>query len=83
MTEEINGINGEIKSKNDFYKELTLNSRVKRADQTGCYGTIKALKEESSQSADERKGQSLIVQVLWDNGTLSYFTPDALKIVSS
>jgi hypothetical protein len=45
----------------------------------GCVGTIKALREETTNSNRESRERSIMVHVLWDNGTLSYHGPEALE----
>jgi hypothetical protein len=47
--------------------------------QKGCVGTVKALREETTLTSRENREKSLLVQVLWDNGTLSYHGPEALE----
>jgi hypothetical protein len=45
----------------------------------GCIGTIQALREETTNSNRESRERSIMVHVLWDNGTLSYHGPEALE----
>lgn len=45
----------------------------------GCLGTIKALREETTNSNRESRERSIMLQVQWDNGTLSYHGPEALE----
>lgn len=45
----------------------------------GCVGTVKALREETTLTSRENKEISIMVQVLWDNGTLSYLGPEGLE----
>jgi|694.fasta_scaffold14656_7 hypothetical protein len=45
----------------------------------GCCGVVKSLRHETSAASAENKNRSLMVQVLWDNGTLSYHGPEALE----
>lgn len=45
----------------------------------GCCGIVKALRNETTTSSTESKSRSVMVQVLWDNGTLSYHGPEALE----
>jgi len=45
----------------------------------GCLGTIKALREETTNSHRESRERSIMVHVLWDNGTFSYHGPEALE----
>lgn len=45
-------------------------------------GTVKALKEETSLSGNETVEETLMVQVAWDNGTISYLALDSLEGVA-
>jgi hypothetical protein len=64
-------------------KALKVNDRVKRVKSPGSFGTVKDVREETSaQVTDKDKDNSLLINVHWDNGTLSYMTPDALEIVT-
>jgi hypothetical protein len=63
-------------------KTLKVNDRVKRIKQGGCYGTVKDVREEiTAKVTDKDKEGALLVNVSWDNGTLSYMTPEALELV--
>lgn len=63
-------------------KVLKINDRVKRVTQPGSFGTIKDVREEvTAKASDKDKESSLLVNVAWDNGTLSYLTVDALEVV--
>jgi hypothetical protein len=46
----------------------------------GCIGTVKALREETTLAQKESRERSIMVQVLWDNGTLSYLGPEGLEM---
>ncbi len=46
---------------------------------TGCIGIIQALREETTNTNRESRERSIMVHVLWDNGTLSYHGPEALE----
>ena len=46
---------------------------------SGCCGAVKSLRHETTNSSAESKSRSVMVQVLWDNGTLSYHGPEALE----
>ena len=46
----------------------------------GCIGTVKALREETTLTSKESRERSIMVHVLWDNGTLSYLGPEGLEI---
>ena len=47
----------------------------------GCIGTIKALREETTLAPQESRAKALMIQVMWDNGTLSYHGPESLEVV--
>lgn len=65
-------------------KVIKISDRVKRVDQPGCFGTVKDVREETSAKVtDKDKENSLLINVHWDNGTLSYMTPNALELVSA
>lgn len=46
----------------------------------GCPGTVVALREETTLAPKESRERSIMVQVLWDNGTLSYLGPEGLEL---
>ncbi len=46
----------------------------------GCMGTVKALREETTSQNQEARERSIMVQVLWDNGTFSYHGPEGLEL---
>jgi hypothetical protein len=48
----------------------------------GCAGTVKALREETTNSSAETRERSIMIQVLWDNGTLSFHGPAGLELDS-
>jgi hypothetical protein len=45
----------------------------------GPIGTIKELREETTLTNRESRERSLMLHVLWDNGTQSYHGPEALE----
>lgn len=47
----------------------------------GCIGTIKAIREETTLAPQQSRSKSIMLHVLWDNGTLSYHGPEALEVV--
>lgn len=55
--------------------------RVKRQYGEGCYGTVQEVRAEVSLSSEPDREVGYIVVVLWDNGTLSSFSPDGLVVV--
>jgi hypothetical protein len=60
-------------------KSLKVNDRVRRVYGGGCCGTVKDVREEVTASADDRREKALLINVLWDNGTMSCFSPDGLE----
>ncbi len=62
-------------------RTLKVSDRVKRAGGQGCVGVVKELRDEVMASKVESPENGLLVNVLWDNGTLSYLSPDALELV--
>jgi len=63
-------------------KQLKVGDRVRRSRAPGSQGIVKDVRSEVLQSSLERgREPALIVSVLWDNGTYSNFTPDALEVV--
>lgn len=62
-------------------QNLKVSDRVKRATGDGCLGVIKEIREETMAARVESPQKSPLVNVLWDNGTLSYLSPDALQLV--
>lgn len=55
-------------------------AQVTTVSTRGCIGTVKALREETTLTSKESRERSLMVHVLWDNGTLSYLGPEGLEI---
>ena len=47
----------------------------------GCIGTVKAIREETTLAPQQSRAKSIMIHVLWDNGTLAYHGPDALEVV--
>lgn len=64
-------------------RTLKASDRVKRADGSGGFGVVKELREETMAAKVESPNKSPLVNVLWDNGTLSYLSPEALELVDS
>ncbi len=55
--------------------------KVIRVHTTGCQGIVKEVREETIQQGDSRdREKPVIIEVLWDNGTLSYFGPAGLQL---
>ena len=63
-------------------KKLKAQDRVKRINIPGCLGTVKEIKNEVTAKSQDSREKNLMVSVQWDNGTVSYMTPDALEIIS-
>ena len=63
---------------NDF--EMNGEAQTTTFSTRGCLGTVKALREETTLTSAESRERSLMVQVLWDNGTASYHGPEALEL---
>lgn len=62
--------------------KVKVNDRVKRISAPGCYGTVKDVRTEVTSTTPEQKEKGLMVVVEWDTGTRSYFSPDALEVVT-
>lgn len=62
-------------------KKLKIGDRVKRTQLSGCLGTVKDVRSEVTAVTQEAKERGLLIQVHWDNGTMSYFGPDGLEVV--
>ena len=60
-------------------KAPEVNSRVRKKNNPGCQGAVKLVREETLGSSGDTREKSLIVQVQWDNGTLSYFDPESIE----
>lgn len=60
---------------------IKANDRVRRKKREGCFGTVQDVREEVTATSLDANECGLLVSVLWDNGTFSYFTPDALEVV--
>ena len=61
--------------------QIQVADRVQRVKDPGLQGLVKEIRTETT-SKQDAKEKGLMVQVLWDNGTLSYFSPESLKKVS-
>lgn len=64
-------------------KEMKAKDRVRRVNGTGCAGTLIEIRTEVTASTTEGKDRDkpLLVSVLWDNGTYSYFAPEGLEVI--
>ncbi len=76
MTEE-----QESQEQEEFVLELEKNDRVRRKGAQGCLGTVRDIRAEVTNTSNTIDEKGLLVSVLWDNGTFSYFTPAALEKV--
>ncbi len=56
---------------------ISISAIVIRADGEGCRGKVTSISEDPVAKGDEK---GITVGVHWDNGTFSYFTPEALKL---
>ena len=64
-------------------KKFKINDRVRRIGGKGCQGIIKDLRSEiTSAGRHEDKDRNLMVNVQWDNGTLSYVSPATIECVT-
>lgn len=57
------------------------NERVKRKSGKGCQGTVQDVRTEITASTGDTSEKGWLVNVLWDNGTDSYFAPQGLERV--
>jgi hypothetical protein len=62
---------------------IKVNDRVKRITGLGCSGLVKEIRTEATVARVEPSEKANMVNVLWDNGTLSYLSPEALEIDES
>ena len=56
--------------------------RVREVEGVRCLGTVKDVREEVTTTASNEAGD-LMIKVLWDNGTFSYMSPEAIEVVSA
>lgn len=61
--------------------KLKVNDKVKRITGMKNVGVIKDIRSEVTATSQEAKDKGLLVQVQWDNGTLSYLGPEGLEVV--
>lgn len=74
----------QIRSAGALAGEIDGNSSGASANElplSGALGTVKAVREETSTSSESARERSIMIQVLWDNGTLSYFGPEGLEAI--
>ncbi|NLF24711.1 MAG: hypothetical protein GX589_03520 [Deltaproteobacteria bacterium] len=60
---------------------LKVNDRVKRVGVERSYGLIKEVREEIIGTSGDTKDKGILVKVQWDNGTISYFSPESLQLI--
>lgn len=60
--------------------KLKADDKVKRIDRPGCLGIVQSVREEVIGSTGDGD-KSLLVEVKWDNGTVSFFDPESLEVV--
>ncbi len=70
-----------VKEGRDIGVDLDGDVETMTVSTRGCAGVVKALRHETSNSTAEARTRSVMIQVLWDNGTLSYHGPEALEHV--
>jgi len=58
-----------------------VDDRVRSINLPRCLGVVKEVHEEIIGTSGDTKDKALLIKVLWDNGTLSYFSPEALEVV--
>jgi hypothetical protein len=61
-------------------EKLKVNDRVKRLSGEGCIGVVKEIRAETTSIGDSKKEKPVLISVLWDNGTISYFSPEGLQV---
>ena len=52
---------------------------VQRISGEGGFGTVKFVREEIQSHSSTTRAAKYLINVLWDNGTLSYLAPEALQ----
>ena len=62
--------------------EIKVDDKVRRIEGAGNIGLVIALREEVTSTSGEVGEKGLMINVLWDNGTQSYFSPEALELVT-
>ena len=61
-----------------YMNSIKEKNRVKRKNSKGCLGTVLIIRDEVGASISQAEKPKL-VKVHWDNGTLSYLTPESLE----
>ena len=62
-------------------KKFNQSDRVRRADGTGSYGVVVAVRNDAAGTPGDKGDKGIIVGVQWDSGSYSLFTPEALEVV--
>ena len=60
---------------------IKIDDRVRNKIIPRCLGVVKDIHEEVIATSGDTRDKARLVKVLWDNGTLSYFSPEALEVV--
>jgi len=58
-----------------------VNDKVVKSKDSGLRGIVREIRTETTSKQDSNESNSIMVQVLWDNGTLSYMSPESLAKV--
>ena len=61
-------------------KVFKVRDKVKRAGKEGPLGVVTDVREEVTPASAQHKEKPLLIRVLWDNGTHSFFAPDGLEL---
>jgi hypothetical protein len=61
--------------------KLVVDARVKRSDGSSIRGTVVSVRFDTTGGNAEKSDRGVIVGVNWDNGPLSYFTPEGLQVI--
>lgn len=56
--------------------------QVVHVDRNTLKGRVKGVHTETTAKAEQRD-KSLLIEVLWDNGTLSYVAPEKLQVIQA
>lgn len=64
---------------------MKVGDRVERLGSDGPKGTIKSVRVETVRTSLKQDGTEppgVCITVLWDNGTMSHFVPEGLRVIS-
>jgi hypothetical protein len=68
----------------DQFNKFKIDDRVRRqGGAKGCNGSVKHVGTDVTSTTAEAKEKGVLVKVLWDNGTASVMSPDALENAQS